>query len=170
MVTDRADSPHRMAPQIRCESYFALRRDRQVGAAGRHRALQAALEAAGTPHRLEWYPGAEHGFVFPLRAGIYDQPAAERHWERLFALFRRPSVDLEPPANQSAKDVSERRCGESTRSDQVLDVLEGARHDAAARTSASTSRPKRSRISRISQLLAALAAAPPDGPPGGPAR
>ena len=41
------------------------------------------------PHRIEWYPGVEHGFVFPQRAGVYDRPAAERHWERLFALFAR---------------------------------------------------------------------------------
>jgi len=27
--------------------------------------------------------------VFPLRAGIYNQAAAERHWERLFNLFDR---------------------------------------------------------------------------------
>ena len=42
----------------------------------------------GVPHRIEWYPGVEHGFVFPQRA-IYDRDAAERHWERLFSLFRR---------------------------------------------------------------------------------
>jgi carboxymethylenebutenolidase len=27
--------------------------------------------------------------VFPLRVGIYNQAAAERHWERLFSLFER---------------------------------------------------------------------------------
>ena len=50
--------------------------------------LQSALVAAGTPHRIEWYPGVEHGFVFPQRA-VYDKPSAERHWERLLDLFRR---------------------------------------------------------------------------------
>jgi carboxymethylenebutenolidase len=38
---------------------------------------------------VEWYPGTRHGFVFPQRAGMYDKAAAERHWERLHALFRR---------------------------------------------------------------------------------
>ena len=51
--------------------------------------LRAALVATGTPHRIEWSPGAEHGFVFPLRAGIYEKASAERHWERLFELFGR---------------------------------------------------------------------------------
>lgn len=34
-------------------------------------------------------PGTEHGFVFPLRAGRYQKAAAERHWERLLAMYRR---------------------------------------------------------------------------------
>ena len=31
----------------------------------------------------------EHGFVFPGRIGKYNEVSAERHWERLFALFNR---------------------------------------------------------------------------------
>ena len=34
------------------------------------------------------HPKVEHGFAFPLRPA-YDKAAAERHWERLNALFRR---------------------------------------------------------------------------------
>jgi carboxymethylenebutenolidase len=89
MVTDRPDSPHRMAPRIRCESYFACAEIDQWAPPADVQQLQAALQAAGTPHRVEWYPGAAHGFVFPQRAGIYSQTAAERHWERLFSLFER---------------------------------------------------------------------------------
>ena len=89
MATDKADSPHRMAPRIRCESYFACAEIDKWAPPADILKLQAALEAAGTPHRVEWYPGVEHGFVFPLRAGIYNQAAAERHWERLFSLFGR---------------------------------------------------------------------------------
>jgi len=37
---------------------------------------------------VEFYPKVEHGFAFPARAA-YNKAAAERHWERLFALFRR---------------------------------------------------------------------------------
>ncbi|MDZ7589557.1 MAG: dienelactone hydrolase family protein [Rubrivivax sp.] len=89
MVTERPDSPHRMAPRIRCESYFACAEIDKWAPPADVQQLQAALQAAGTPHRLEWYPGVEHGFVFPQRAGIYNQAAAERHWERLFSLFDR---------------------------------------------------------------------------------
>jgi carboxymethylenebutenolidase len=89
MATDKPDSPHRMAPMIRCESYFACAEIDKWAPPADIQMLQQSLEAAGTPHRIEWYPGVEHGFVFPLRAGIYNRPAAERHWERLYSLFAR---------------------------------------------------------------------------------
>jgi carboxymethylenebutenolidase len=89
MVTDRGDSPHLMAPRIRCETYVACAETDVWAPPPIVAKLQAALEAAGTPYRLEWYPQAQHGFVFPRREGIYHQVSAERHWERLFDLFRR---------------------------------------------------------------------------------
>ena len=89
LATEKADSPHRIAPRIHCESYFACAEIDKWAPPADILKLQSALEAAGTPHRIEWYPGVEHGFVFPLRTGIYNQAAAERHWERLFSLFRR---------------------------------------------------------------------------------
>ncbi len=89
MATGQADSPHRMAPRIRCESYFACAEIDKWAPPADIEQLQSALQAAGTPHRIEWYPAVEHGFVFPQRVGVYDQPAAERHWERLFDLFDR---------------------------------------------------------------------------------
>lgn len=87
MVTDAADSPHKVVGQVRCDSYFACAEHDKWAAPEQMATLQAALQAGGTPHRLEWYPGAHHGFAFPLRAGIYDKPSAERHWARLFTLF-----------------------------------------------------------------------------------
>ncbi len=89
MATNKPDSPHRMASRIRCESYFACAEIDKWAPPADIQTLQSALVAAGTPHRIEWYPAVEHGFVFPQRAGIYNQPAAERHWERLFSLFAR---------------------------------------------------------------------------------
>ena len=89
MATAAPDSPHRVASQIRCDSYFACAEIDKWAPPADISALQAGLEAAGTPHRIEWYPAVEHGFVFPLRGAIYNRPAAERHWERLFSLFAR---------------------------------------------------------------------------------
>ncbi|MEP7299676.1 MAG: dienelactone hydrolase family protein [Burkholderiales bacterium] len=89
LVTDQSDSPHRIAGKVRCESYFACAEIDRWASPADIEQLRAALQAAGTPHRIEWYPGAEHGFAFPQRGAIYNKPAAERHWERLFSLFGR---------------------------------------------------------------------------------
>ena len=51
--------------------------------------LEEYLQTTDINYRIEWYPGTHHGFVFPLRDGMYHKPAAERHWERLFAMFER---------------------------------------------------------------------------------
>lgn len=89
MVTHDPGSPHLLAPNIRCESYFACAEIDKWAPKRDIDALEAAMKQAKAPHRIEWYPGVEHGFVFPQRAGIYHKPSAERHWERLFELFRR---------------------------------------------------------------------------------
>ncbi len=89
MATEQPDSPHRTAPMLRCESYFACAEIDKWAPPADIALLEAGLQNAAAPHRLDWYPGVEHGFVFPLRAGVYDKAAAERHWERLFSLFER---------------------------------------------------------------------------------
>jgi carboxymethylenebutenolidase len=50
--------------------------------------LKVLFRRSGNPGELEIYPGVHHGFAFPQRK-VYDKPAAERHWERLIALYRR---------------------------------------------------------------------------------
>ena len=50
--------------------------------------LRGLFERSGNPGELEMYPTVHHGFAFPQR-WCYDKPAAERHWERLIALYRR---------------------------------------------------------------------------------
>lgn len=57
--------------------------------------LEAHLADVGADATVEWYPGTHHGFAFPLRP-VYDEAAAERHWERLFDLFGR---NLSPVAS-----------------------------------------------------------------------
>ena len=89
LVTERDDSPHLMAPKIKCESYFACAEIDKWASKEIVDTLEQALKEGGVNYRIEWYPGAEHGFVFPRRAGIYDQPSAERHWVRLFDMFER---------------------------------------------------------------------------------
>lgn len=89
LVTDKSDSPHLVAAKTQAELYFACAEtDRwapmeMVEELGQVLAANPAINA-----EVEIYPGVEHGFAFPQRMA-YDKPAAERHWARLNALFRR---------------------------------------------------------------------------------
>jgi carboxymethylenebutenolidase len=51
--------------------------------------LENYLRGTNLNSRIEWYPDTEHGFVFPKRGDKYHKKSAERHWERLFAMYRR---------------------------------------------------------------------------------
>jgi len=89
LCTDAEDSPHLDADKIRGEMYFGCAETDDWAPPEMVDALEAHMQQSGANYRIEWYPGTHHGFVFPLRAGMYDKPSAERHYERLFAMFAR---------------------------------------------------------------------------------
>jgi carboxymethylenebutenolidase len=89
LISDAPDSAHLAAPRVRGELYLACAEIDRWAPREEIDELGRILASAGVNHRIEWYPGAQHGFAFPQRAGIYHKPSAERHWERLFALFAR---------------------------------------------------------------------------------
>ena len=88
IVTDRPDSPHLRTGDIAAELYLAFAEDDPWVPDPTVEALAQCLEGSAVRHRIERYAGAHHGFAFPDRH-CYDKAAAERHWERMFALFRR---------------------------------------------------------------------------------
>jgi carboxymethylenebutenolidase len=88
IVTEADDSPHLTAAAIKGEVYLAFAEDDVYVPDAVLTRLPAIMEKSGAPHRIEVYPGTSHGFAFPQRPA-YDKPAAERHWQRLFALFDR---------------------------------------------------------------------------------
>ncbi len=88
LVTERPDSPHKVAAKAKAELYFACAETDRWAPPETVEALKTALSALPLHTEVEVYPKTEHGFAFPQRPA-YDKPAAERHWERLFALFRR---------------------------------------------------------------------------------
>lgn len=90
LATDDADSPHLLADKVKGELYFGCAETDKYAPKEMIDKLEAHLK--NTPSlrsRVEWYMGVEHGFAFPQREGIFHKPSAERHWERLFALFKR---------------------------------------------------------------------------------
>jgi carboxymethylenebutenolidase len=86
LVTDKSDSPH-LAPQYtNARLYFGCAETDQHAPREMIDTLRAELLAKRANAEVEIYPGTQHGFAFPQRP-VYNKPAAERHWERLFALF-----------------------------------------------------------------------------------
>ena len=89
LMIDAPDSPHLEAHKIAGEMYFGCAETDSYAPTEMVESLQSHLEEIAINARVEWYPGTQHGFVFPKREGMYDKASAERHWERLFALYRR---------------------------------------------------------------------------------
>lgn len=88
LVSDAAESPHLSLAKIKGEVHIACAEIDELAPMTMVAELKRLFEAAGSPGELEIYPGVHHGFAFPQRK-IYDKAAAERHWERLIALYRR---------------------------------------------------------------------------------
>lgn len=86
--TEEADSPHLSAHKIKGELYLAFASEDIYVPEPLLKSIPAEMEAAGINYRVEVYPETNHGFAFPQRPA-YNKPAAERHWERMFALFDR---------------------------------------------------------------------------------
>ena len=86
LITDKPDSPHLMAHEAKGELYFACAETDHWMPVEQIAALRGSVQ--GLHAEVELFPKAEHGFAFPQRPA-YDKASAERHWERLFALWRR---------------------------------------------------------------------------------
>lgn len=88
LVTDRPDSPHLAAHKCSAELYFACAEHDTYAPLEMVEALDASLKQSAANAEVELYAAVHHGFAFPGRA-VYDKTAAERHWARLFGLFKR---------------------------------------------------------------------------------
>lgn len=88
LVSDAEESPHLTFAQSRGELYIACAEHDELAPLPMVDQLRGLFERSRARGELEMYPQVHHGFAFPLR-WCYDKPAAERHWERLLALYRR---------------------------------------------------------------------------------
>jgi carboxymethylenebutenolidase len=88
LITDQPDSPHLAARRASAEIYVAWAEIDHYAPLDEMAPLRDSLREGGVKAEVEFYAKAEHGFAFPQRPA-YDRDAAERHWERLFALFAR---------------------------------------------------------------------------------
>jgi carboxymethylenebutenolidase len=95
LVSDAVESPHLTLAKAKGELYIGCAEHDELAPLPMVEELRALFNQSGNPGELEMYPGVHHGYAFPQR-WCYDQPAAERHWERLLALYRRrlPQVTM----------------------------------------------------------------------------
>lgn len=88
LLSDREDSPHRLAERFRGELYCGFAEHDPHASPEMIRELGAVLARCPVEYRCEIHPGAEHGYALPNR-DIHDKRAANRDWELIFAMFRR---------------------------------------------------------------------------------
>lgn len=88
LVSDAEESPHLSLGKTKGELYIACAEHDELAPLPMVEELRGLFQRAGAAGEIELYPGVHHGFAFPER-WCYDKPAAERHWERLVALYRR---------------------------------------------------------------------------------
>ncbi len=89
LFADTEDSPHLNAEKIKGEMYFACAETDEYAPQKMIDDLDRHLSGINIHYRIEIYPDTEHGFVFPLKKDKYHKASAERHWERLLALYKR---------------------------------------------------------------------------------
>ena len=88
LVNDVEQSPHLTFAKSKGEIYIGCAEHDELAPLPMVDELRGLFQASGAKGELEMYPLVHHGFAFAQRY-CYDQPAAERHWERLHALYKR---------------------------------------------------------------------------------
>lgn len=85
-VEDDPNSPHLLAGQISATVYVAGAIEDSSFTAEQAELLEKALTEAGVKHTVEFYP-AKHGFAVPDHRSVYDEAAAQRHYQALASFY-----------------------------------------------------------------------------------
>ena len=85
LVTDQPNSPHLLIPQMQASFLIAVAENDDEREPEAKNVLREAFADAGLEAEIEVYPAA-HGWCVP-DSDVYEEPEAERAWERLLALF-----------------------------------------------------------------------------------
>jgi carboxymethylenebutenolidase len=91
LVTDGDDSPHRSAARLAAEVYLGFADNDRNATPEQIAEVDRALDAAGVRYGSEVYRGAAHGYTM-ADTPAYDEAAAQRHYDELFALLERTIV------------------------------------------------------------------------------
>jgi len=85
LVTDQPNSPHLQASKTSAQFLVAIATNDDQTRPTEKDVLKETFAKANRPAEIEVYPGA-HGWC-PPDSGVYNEPAAEKAWARLLALY-----------------------------------------------------------------------------------
>jgi len=85
LVTMDASSPHLQASKTKAQFLIAIAQNDDMQRPDEKNVLKDTFEKAKLPAEIEVYPGA-HGWC-PPDSQVYNEPAAEKAWARLMALY-----------------------------------------------------------------------------------
>ena len=86
LVTDAPNSPHLQAAKSKAQFLIAIAANDDARSPNDKTALKDTFAKANLQAEIEVYAGAAHGWC-PPDSGVYNEPQAERAWNRLLALY-----------------------------------------------------------------------------------
>jgi carboxymethylenebutenolidase len=86
LVTDKRDSPHLLIPMMKAHFLIAIAESDDRKEPQTKDVLRDSFAKAHLPAEIEVYAGTQHGWC-PPDSRVYDQPQAEKAWNRMLALF-----------------------------------------------------------------------------------
>jgi len=91
LVTDQPSSPHLLIPKTHAEYLIEVADNDDKQDPAVKDKLKAAFAEAKRPAQVEVFEGAAHGWTVKGSA-VYNEPAAEKAWANLLALYKRALV------------------------------------------------------------------------------
>jgi carboxymethylenebutenolidase len=88
LISERDDSPHRLAAQLRGEFYCGFAEHDSHAPLPMVRELDELLKLCSVRYDFTVHAGAEHSYSLPDR-DVYDKLTTARDWEQIFAMFQR---------------------------------------------------------------------------------
>ena len=86
LVTPQPNSPHLQVAKTKAQLLICIADNDDKRAPTDKTVLKETFEKSGQPAEIEVYTGAAHGWC-PPDSGVYNEPAAEKAWSRLLALY-----------------------------------------------------------------------------------
>ena len=86
LVTDKPNSPHLQAAKTKAQFLIAIAANDDARSPNEKNVLKETFEKANLPAEIEVYTDAAHGWC-PPDSGVYNQPKAEKAWNRLLVLY-----------------------------------------------------------------------------------